>query len=206
MIRVAPLDRANAGAWARLFDACSSSCFCRYWHFEGNKNDWLARCAHDADANRREQLSRIEAGDPCARGLVAWHDDFAVGWMKLASRACLVKLCRLPVYRSLDAGSDAGVYGVGCLLVHPEWRKRGVARALVTAADDYVRAWGGVAIEAYPRQTEGPLHDEEAWMGPESLFREAGYDVARGSEPYSVYRKPLQVLHGGPGPRPPDEP
>jgi GNAT superfamily N-acetyltransferase len=192
VIRVAELDAEGVGAWAQLFDACSSACFCRYWHFEGNKNEWLAICAHDADANRREQLSRALAGDSCARGLVAWQGDLAVGWMKLAPRAALGKLTRLPVYRSLDAGDDAGVFGVGCLLVLPERRRRGIARALVLAADSYVRAWGGVAIEAYPRHAEGPLHDEEAWMGPESIFRGAGYEMSRGSGPYPVYRKELR--------------
>jgi GNAT superfamily N-acetyltransferase len=197
MIRVAALDRAGGGAWARLFDACNSSCFCRYWHFEGNKNDWLARCAHDADANRREHLSWIEAADPRARGLVAWQGDLAVGWMKLAPRACLGKLTRLPVYRSIEIGDDAGVYSVGCFLVAPAYRRRGVARALLASADTHVRAWGGVAIDAYPRHTEGPLHDEEAWMGPESLFREAGYETASGSGAYPVYRRQLGSRDAG---------
>lgn len=189
MIRVAPLGHADLDAWTRLFDACSSSCFCRYWHFDGNKNDWLARCAHDAEANRREQVSRVLADDPCASGLVAWEDDLAVGWMKLAPRACLGKLTRLPVYRRLEAGDGWDVYSVGCLLVHPERRRHGVARALVAAAAAHVRAWGGTAVEAYPRHTEAPLHDEEAWMGPESIFRAAGYEAATGSGPYPVYRK-----------------
>jgi GNAT superfamily N-acetyltransferase len=189
VIRIAPVDRASVGAWTRLFEGCGSSCFCRYWHFEGNKNEWLARCAHDADANRCEQISRVLTCDPCARGLVAWHGDLAVGWMKLAPRACLGKLTRLPVYRSLEVGDDAGVFSVGCLLVLPEQRRRGVASALVAAADTHVRAWGGIAIDAYPRHTEGPLHDEEAWMGPESIFRDAGYEAIAGSGPYPVYRK-----------------
>lgn len=191
MIRVTKLDAADGEAWAKLFGACSSACFCRYWHFEGNKNEWLDRCAHDADANRREQLLHVLAGNPCARGLIAWQGDLAVGWMKLTPRAALGKLTRLPVYRGLDAGADEGVFGIGCLLVLPDQRRRGVARALVLAADAHVRAWGGVAIEAYPRHAEGPLHDEEAWMGPEGIFREAGYEVDRGSNPYPVYRKAL---------------
>lgn len=198
MIRVTELERAGSGAWARLFEECASACFCRYWHFEGSKNDWLARCAHQAQANRDEQLSCVASEDPCARGLVAWKGGLAVGWMKLAPRTCLGKLTRLPVYRSLEVAGGSTVYSVGCLLVAPSERKRGVARALVAAADAHVRGWGGLVIEAYPRHTEGPLHDEEAWMGPESLFRESGYEPVVESVPYPVYRKSLaSVVQGG---------
>ena len=64
VIRVAALDASLAPAWSELFAACASSCFCRYWHFEGNKNEWLARCAHDATRNRDEQLACVAAMDP----------------------------------------------------------------------------------------------------------------------------------------------
>lgn len=194
MICVTKLERARSSAWARLFEECASACFCRYWHFEGSKNDWLARCANEAEENRREQLARIDLGDPCARGLVAWEGDRAVGWMKLVPRVCLRKLTRLPVYRRREDGDGGAVYSIGCILIAPSERRRGVARALVTAADLHVRAWGGLAIEAYPRRTEGPLHDEEAWMGPESIFRDAGFEAApaSGTDSYPIYRKAVE--------------
>src|SRR5271166_3663353 len=100
-MEIVALTPRHAAAWAELFEACSSSCFCRYWHFEGGKNDWLARCAHEAGENRREHVASLEAGDPPARGLLALEDGVAVGWMKLVPRASLGKLTRLPVYRSL---------------------------------------------------------------------------------------------------------
>jgi hypothetical protein len=34
--------------------------------------------------------------------------------MKLAPRAALPKLRKLPTYRSLDLGDDAGVFSIGC--------------------------------------------------------------------------------------------
>ena len=101
---------------------------------------------------------------------MALDGGLAVGWMKLAPRALLPKLRRQGVYRALDLGDDAGVWSIGCFLVHPDHRRHGVARALVEAAPEYVRAWGGRAVEAYPHRVPHPPHDEEAWMGPESLF------------------------------------
>jgi GNAT superfamily N-acetyltransferase len=189
-MRVVPLSLENASAWKELFDACASSCFCRYWHFEGNKNEWLARCAHNASRNRDEHLGWVKTGETAARGLIVMEEGLALGWTKLVPREAVGKLLRLPVYRE-ENSTIPNAYVIGCLLVRPERRKQGVARALVQAADEHVHAWGGSAIEAYPRHFEGPLHDEEAWMGPEKVFVECGYAKVGGEGQYPVYRKML---------------
>ena len=195
MIEVVALDVPRLAAWASLFDAASSACFCRYWHFTGTKNDWLARCAMAPEANRAEGEEAVVAGDPAAGGLVAMDGDRAVGWMKIAPRATLPKLRRLPVYRARDLGDDEGVFGIGCFLVDPAHRGRGVAHALLDAAPAHVRARGGRILEAYPRRTAEPMHPEEAWMGPEALFLAHGFARFQGSggaadiEAYPVYRR-----------------
>jgi GNAT superfamily N-acetyltransferase len=188
VIRVAPLDAQLFAAWSALFDAASSPCFCRFWHFEGTKNDWLARCAFEPHTSRAEQEEALACGDDATSGLVALEGDRALGWMKLAPRASLPKLRKQSVYRAHDLGSDDGVFSVGCFLVDPAHRHRGVARALLEAAPAFVRARGGRAIEAYPRRTREPMHDEEAWMGPEPLYIACGFVPAFGEEPYPVLR------------------
>jgi len=190
-VRVAPLSPGVAGAWSALFEACGCACHCRYWHFEGGKNDWLARCFEQPERNRDEQLALLAAGATEARGLVAMEGDLAIGWMKLAPRDALPKLLRLGPYRALDLGEAGGVHVIGCLLVRPDRRRRGVARALVEAADAQVLAWGGRAIEAFPHRASHDLRDEEAWMGPEGLFRSLGYEAVHGDGPYPVLRKVL---------------
>jgi GNAT superfamily N-acetyltransferase len=191
-VRIAPLTPETTAAWAALFEASGSACFCRWWHFEGSKNDWLARCFHDPARNRDEQTALVAAGAPEARGLLALEGDDAVGWVKLAPRGLLPKLRRQGAYRPLDLGDDEGVWSIGCLLVRPDRRRRGVARALVEAAPGYVRAWGGRAVEAYPHRVAHALHDEEAWMGPEALFSVTnGWQTSHDVAPYPVYRLTL---------------
>lgn len=172
---------------AALFDACGSACFCRYWHFTGTKNEWIERCALRPDENRRDLETALANRDDSARGLVAIDGDAIVGWMKLAPRASLPKLRRLPVYRALDLGPDDAVLSIGCFLVHPNHRKNGVARALVNHAAKIGRD-RGVAIEAYPHAIDRTMYDEEAWMGPASIFARAGFAHEAGELPYPVFR------------------
>jgi GNAT superfamily N-acetyltransferase len=190
-IAVEPLTERNADAWAALFDACGCACFCRYWHFEGTKEQWLARSFEAVTQNADEQLALVRAGAIEARGLVATRGQDAVGWMKLAPRARLPKLRNQRAYRAVDLGPDEGVWSVGCFLVRPTERRCGVARALVVAAPEWARAWGARAIEAYPHRVTYALHDEEAWMGPESIFVEERWTAVHDVAPYPVYRKTL---------------
>ncbi len=190
-LRVVPLDARLLGTWAALFERASCPCYCRYWHFEGHKNDWLARCAFEPERSLEEQSALVRDEDPAGGGLVAMLGEDAVGWMKLAPRRALPRLRGLPVYRALDLGADEGVWSVGCFLVDPAHRRRGVARALVAGAEGYVRARGGQALEAYPRRAEAPIHDEERWMGPLEVFVEAGYATVHDDGPYPVLRRRL---------------
>lgn len=192
-MRVEALTEAHLPALHALFDAASSTCFCRYWHFYGTKNEWLERCATRPEENARELDDAVRAGDTSARGLVALDDvdGSVLGWMKLTARAAVPKLRSLPVYRNLDLGDETTTFVIGCLLVHPNARGRGVARALVEAAPGVARSWGARSVEAYPRRSSEPLHAEEAWQGPERVFVETGFEAIHDVPPYPVYRRSL---------------
>jgi GNAT superfamily N-acetyltransferase len=190
--RIEALAEAHLPRLREFFEACSNTCFCRYWHFSGTKNEWLDRCAHRPEENASELEAAVRARDAGGRALVAIDDDDSVvGWMKLTPREAVRKLRSLPVYRNLDLGDEATTYSIGCLLVRPDARGKGVARALVTAAPEFAREWGARAVEAYPRRSTEPLHAEEAWQGPERVFVEAGFRVSVDVSPYPVYRKDL---------------
>ena len=143
----------------------------------------------------------VQARAPEARGLLAMEGAVALGWMKLVARAHMPKLLRQGAYRPLALGTHDGVWAIGCLLVHPDHRRSGVARALVGAAAARVRAWEGpdraCAVEAYPRggRPDGdppPLHDEEAWMGTAALFASCGFVRVAGEAAYPVMRKVVE--------------
>ena len=178
-VRVAQAAPEHAAGLGALFDAASTPCHCRYWHFEGDKNAWLERCAFAPEVNRHELEADLAAGAPSGRGLVALDDaGVVVGWAKLAPRAAVPKLRRLSVYRALDLGDDDGVLSLACLLVHPEHRGRGIARALARAAVDVAREAGARFVEAYPVRAVDRIPAEEAYRGTVALLEEVGYEEA----------------------------
>lgn len=180
---------------AALFEAAGSPCYCRYWHFAGDKNAWLERCALAPGENRAELLAALAASraNDEARGLVALDGAEVVGWLKVAPATAVTKLYDQRLYRGLPcfAGDRAGVFTIGCVLVHPAHRRRGVARDLVAGAVRIAPSWGARALEAFPRRPREAVTDEELWTGPASVYAAAGFVEVHAFEPYPVLRREL---------------
>ena len=190
---------------AALFNAASSGCHCRYWFFEGTKNDWLARSAFEPETNRQELAEELATSG--LSGMVAETSEAhgattqIVGWMRVTERARVPRLRNLPVYRMLDLGDDASVASISCFLVHPMHRGQGVAHALLRAVTDLLGNTHD--LEAYPRRAMEAqrLSDEEAWLGPLALFAAHGFaplpqrplpggPFVACTDTYPVYRRP----------------
>ncbi len=187
-------DVEHVQGLADLFEACNCACYCRYWHFGGDKNAWLARTALEPDVNRREFFGAVASRSDEARGLVAFDDaGELVGWLKLAPAAGLPKVYEQRFYRGLPTlqGPREGVLTVGCVLVRPAFRRRGVAQALAAALPAVARAQGARSVEAMPYVAEGEQSDELLWTGPYAALLEAGFAVVEGSFPYPILRLEL---------------
>lgn len=184
------LDRDSAPELARLFERVGSSCFCSYWHFAGDKNEWQARLAFEPATNHKELLERAE--QPLAGVVARVTGGSVVGWMKLEPAAELAKIYAQRTYRALPGLTPAreGVWTVGCFLVDTEFRRRGVARALLRRGVELARAAGAHTLEAFPRRAAG-VRDEELWTGPFALFASEGFEVVHEQIQYPVLRRCL---------------
>ncbi|MFT3769889.1 MAG: GNAT family N-acetyltransferase [Minicystis sp.] len=177
-----------------LFEAAGSPCYCRFWHFDGNNNAWLDRCYNQAGVNRAEFEAAIQSGSDEARGVVALDDSGnLVGWLKVAPAAVVQKAYDRRLYRNLPcfSGDRTGVYLIGCALVHPAHRHRGVATALVAGAVRIAPGWGARALEALPRRPKEPVNDDELWTGPMGAYEKNGFVEVNDFEPYPVLRRDL---------------
>ncbi len=185
-----PYAAKHAAALAELFERSGSGCHCQYWHFTGDKNAWLARLAFEPGANRSALEQR--ARDETLAGVVARRGARVVGWMKLEPAQALPKLYEQRIYRDLPClqGVRDRVWVVGCFLVDPEERRRGVARALLRTGIELARTRGGTALEAFPRRAND-VGDEMLWTGPLLLLETEGFEVVHEQAQYPVMRKLL---------------
>lgn len=196
--RVEAAGPHHAAGLVALFEAAGSPCYCRYWHFVGDKNAWLERCAAAQQESRGELERGLAAGSEDTRGVVALAPGSAervIGWMKVAPAAAVPKLYDQRLYRKLPCfqGDRAGVHVLGCVLVDPTTRHRGVATALVAGAVLIAPSWGASALEALPRRPREPVSDEELWTGPVAAFLANGFVEVHSFDPYPVLRRELRA-------------
>lgn len=194
-LEVRLVTAADRAALEGLFDAVGSSCFCRYFHFEGDKNDWLAALAFAPDDQRNWLASGLASGSAETRGLIArTNDGQVVGWLKLAQKSCAPKLYGQRYYRSLAClaeGDAERTAHLSCSLIHPSFRNRGLLAELVRGAVLHAAELGFTQLEAFPRVVACRVTDEEMFTLPASVLTAQGFEVVGGDPAYPVVRLPL---------------
>lgn len=189
----------HTNALLALFARTNTPCHCQYWHFGGDKNAWLDRLFHAPEQNREAFVESLAAPQAASelRGVVALHEGQALGWLKLCPAERVQKLYDQRLYRGLPtlSGPREGVLTVGCLLVDDDFRRQGIARALVEHAIVLAKAQGARSIEAFPRRSDqaGPA---ELWTGPFSIFEQAGFEIVSDFAPYPVLRYTVRATQG----------
>ena len=178
--RVEPISPERLGDYLDFFESRAfsdnpgwSGCFCFFPYHDPASGDWAGR---SAEANKAAIRDRILSAQ--AQGYLAYVDGKVVGWCNAAPRRLFPGLAKLP-------GPTEQIGSIPCFLVAPEFRSRGIARALLDAACAGLRAQGLAFAEAKPvRGAEGPAANAP---GPLSLFLEAGFTVIHEDERGNVF-------------------
>ncbi len=158
-------------------------CWCMLWRLQ--RKDFEAQ---SGAGNKAAMKALFDAG--AEPGLIAYDGDRPVGWCSVAPRAAFPRLARSRVLKPVD---DQEVWSLSCFLIRKSHRNRGVSRALLAAACDFVRARGGRILEGYPIDPKTtPYPAVYAWTGLASAFRADGFEeVLRRSETRPIFRKRL---------------
>ena len=158
-----------------------SGCFCRFYHNNCSNEEWSKRTPQH---NKSEALESIHNGS--MKGFLAYHEDQVIGW---------VNANRVDAYPRLENFVEAYVRSpkTGCLVcfvIHPDYRRQGVARALLKEAVDQFTGDGYDAVLAFPFESKD--EPEKAYRGSLSMYLELGFTILETRNGMSVMRKDLK--------------
>ncbi|MFF1879178.1 GNAT family N-acetyltransferase [Leifsonia sp. NPDC058230] len=172
------VEPVSAALWPELQEVFGergdpSGCWCQWFKLSG------AAFRETTTEARAERLHESLDHDP-PPGVVAWIDGEPVGWAAVEPYSSYPGLARSPITKRV--GDDpADPWAVTCFVVRLEYRKRGVARALLQGAIDYALSRGATIVEGYPVDpgVRPSLSNAERYHGTVSLFDSAGFRLVR---------------------------
>jgi len=178
----APLTADRWPDLERLFGArgACAGCWCMWWRL--THADWVAG---KGEGNRAALRALVDAG--AEPGMLAYDQGEPVGWCALAPRTAYPRLARS---RSLKPIDDQPVWSITCFFVARGHRRQGLTIALLAAAAEHAKRYGGRVLEAYPVVPRaGAWPDAFAYTGPLATFAKAGFvEVARPSASRTIVR------------------
>ncbi len=169
--RFGPVTPETWGDFEALFEprgACGG-CWCMWWRLTRKEFN-----AGKGSENRAAMKALVDGGH--VPGLLAFDGDTPVGWCSVASREFFPRILTSRTLRPID---ELPVWSAVCFFIHKEYRRRGLAVALLGAAADYAGSQGATILEGYPN-VDPPRDLPPAFLytGTVSLFARAGFHIA----------------------------
>lgn len=155
-----------------------SACYCFSFHFTGKSEEWKR------DRNRASVINYVKQDK--MRGYLAFLNNQPIGWCNANDRNSFQSLGK---YYKLTAELDKKICAVVCFLIHPEYRRKGIALQLLHKVIDDYSARGYDYLEAYPGK--GSLSDENHYKGPMRLYEEFNFQKIAEYDDYFIVRKKL---------------
>jgi ribosomal protein S18 acetylase RimI-like enzyme len=187
-IEVLPLTEERLGDYLDFFDRVAftdnpdwAGCYCLFYHVP--EGEWEKRTGAQ---NRQGAAELARAGG--LSGFLAYAQGRPVGWCNANRKDRYALLSGLPErWEPQEDGSRT--LSVVCFVIAPDHRRRGIARALLSAACEAAQARGLERVEAYPRKAAKTA--AENYHGPLELYRGQGFVVHRELADCWIVRKAL---------------
>ncbi len=182
-VKVKPATPERWADLEKLFGprgACGG-CWCMFWRLPRSQFH-----QQSGESNRQALQQIVQGGE--IPGLLAYQESEPVGWVCLGPRERFPALERSKLLARID---DQPVWSVVCFYITKVKRCRGIAKELLTAAVDFARQQGAKILEGYPSPAKyGKLPDSFVYTGLESLFLQAGFELAarRGKSERGIFR------------------
>jgi GNAT superfamily N-acetyltransferase len=182
-ISVVPANEASWEDLQAVFGARGQGARCQCQRYKLRPRESFGSFPAEDRAHRlRQQTDCGHRESGTTSGLVAYLDGEPVGWCAVEPRTAyegLLRSYRVPWEGREEDKANDSIWAVTCLFTRAGFRKRGVSRALASAAVDFARERGARAIEGYPMSTKNVIL-EELHVGTEGVFADAGFtEVSR---------------------------
>ena len=154
-------------------------CYCYDYHFLGD----VESCSRET--SRAAVINLINENK--LRGYLAYDNDKPIGWCNANNRLNYQRLLR--DYDYIDNPNDK-VCSIVCFLIHPDYRRQGVAQKLLQKIIlDYSNTDYDY-LEAYPKK--GALSCEGNFKGPLKLYEKYDFKMNKEYDNYYVMRKKIK--------------
>lgn len=148
-------------------------CWCQSWRVSASEYGRVSKqqLGKQLTARRKALRGQLERSTP--PGVIAYIDGQVVGWCGFGPRQEMERLVRS---RTIPTVDDRPVWAIVCFLVRTEYRRRGVARALLQGAIRCADSYGAPALEAYPVDPGSKRIDATfAYVGTAAMFEQEGF-------------------------------
>ncbi|MBS2101018.1 GNAT family N-acetyltransferase [Carboxylicivirga linearis] len=155
-----------------------SACYCFSFHFTGSKEEW------QKEKNRQSVIDFVKEGK--MTGYLAYLNNRPVGWCNTNDRNQYQRLLK---YYDLVNPNEDKICSIVCFLIHPEYRRQGIAQQILNQISSDYSSQNYKYIEAYPGK--GDFSCEGHYRGPLQLYHKNNFTIIKEYDDYYVMRKKL---------------
>ncbi len=183
--RIEPLTPDRISDYIHFFEKVAfvdnpdwASCYCYFPHAPHETCSWKERTGEE---NRRDSIQCIQQGK--LTGYLAYMDSTPIGWCNAGLRA---NATITPDYPEPD---EDKIGSIACFIIARDYRRKGVARALLNRACRDFYNMGLLFAEGYP--LEEMSGDAANHWGPLELYLSEGFQIHKKEDDMITVRKLL---------------
>ena len=152
-----------------------SKCYCYSYHFTGANEEWT---------NERNRLAVIDLiSENKMQGFLAYDGNKAIGWCNANNKLNYQSLTEMEI-------SESEVCAIVCFLIHPDYRRKGIAQKLLEQVIEEYTSMAYDSIEAYPRKDKHSC--ERNYHGHFCLYEKFDFKIKEELDDHYVVRKGLK--------------
>jgi len=172
----------NAGLWQEFEElfgdngACGG-CWCQWWRVPRGGKLWQSI----KGANAKKATRTLIKGNEMT-GLLAFEGKRAIGWCSFGPRSAYPRLDNMKAYIRDDITDTNEVWCINCFFIDRNYRRKGLARAMLDAAVKFIKKRKVKIIEAYPTpltKDGKKLPAAFVYTGPLKMFEDAGFEIIK---------------------------